>query len=649
VRRIAAATDGSVTAGRAVSWAAEMAERYGAELALVQVLLPAAELDGDEARDGLAARRRELAALAESLAGARGSAHLTVDADPAGAIVRVAQEQDADVLVVGNVAMRGRKEFLLGNVPNRVSHQAHCTVVIVNTALDEGPAAPAGDADGETADGELLARTAMIAKVMARHGLRGLFSGRARSERGQAKRLREALEELGPTFAKLGQILSTRPDLISPELVEELSTLQDRCAPLTEAEVVAVMERELGVPWEDVFESIDPEPLAAGTIAQVHRATLADGARVVIKVQRPTAEHDIAQDLGLLELFARKAEGRQSFRRVVDVPAIIDHLSSSLRRELDFGREAHNIERLREVLRPYPRLAVPGVHHDISSRRLLVMEEVQGGPIREAPQGQARREAARQLLESYYRQILTDGFFHADPHPGNLMWWEDRIYFLDLGMVGELEPDVRELLLLVLLAFAEDDPGFLAEVILTLAGPTVPADIDSDTFGRDVAALLEQQQQTALSEMALAPILEGMTEIALRHGVPLPASLALTGKAFAQMQLATAELDPELDAFQVAGEFVLRTVTGELRARTSPRRLLYDAQKLRLRMVRFMESIERVTGSRPGPGMQMEFIGVDRVEQAVHRAGRRVAVAMVAASALLASAVVYSVRGDGRR
>src|SRR5919198_3530988 len=206
-------------------------------------------------------------------------------------------------------------------------------------------------------EGQLLGRAVRIGKVLAKYGLRERAGDRALTERAESLRL--ALEELGPTFAKLGQILSTRPDLLPPEFVAELEKLQDDVPPLTEAEVVLVMEEELGVPWEDVFESIEPEPLAAGTIGQVHRATLEGGARVVVKVQRPGAAEEIERDLGLLALFAEKAEGREALRGLVDVPAVVEHLSSSLRRELDFREEAANIERMREVLASYPRLAVP--------------------------------------------------------------------------------------------------------------------------------------------------------------------------------------------------------------------------------------------------------------------------------------------------
>ena len=299
----------------------------------------------------------------------------------------------------------------------------------------------------ELAGGHLTARAAQIAAVVAKHGLRD----RLDHGQGRAARLREALEELGPTFAKLGQIMSTRPDLIPPDVVEELSHLQDHVPPLTESEVVQVMEEELRVPWEDVFESIEPEPLAAGTIGQVHRAKLEGGHRVVIKVQRPDAAESIERDLGLLTLFADKAEGREALRDLVDIPAVVEHLSSSLRRELDFRQEAGNIERMREVLAAYTRLDVPTVHQQLSTRRLLVMDEIIGGPLRDAPMGEARLEAARQLLEAFYRQVLTEGFFHADPHPGNLLWADDKIHLLDLGMVGSLEEEPRELLLLLLL------------------------------------------------------------------------------------------------------------------------------------------------------------------------------------------------------
>lgn len=646
IRHIAVGTDRSGTATSAVELAAELASRYGAELHVIQVLLPEhlPETEAGQAEAMRASRAvGELRQTVGKLAGPRGHAQVIVDADPAMAIVRAAEEVGADLLVVGNVGMAGRREFLLGNVPNRVSHNARCSVLIVNTAgtarippvrgFDARTGSvTAGDTE-EPADAGLMGRAARIGAVMAKHGMRYLFARGGKDEetlRAQARRLREAMEELGPTFAKLGQVLSTRPDLLPPAFIEELSTLQDHVPPLTEQEVVQVMEQELGVPWEDVFGHIEPEPMAAGTIAQVHKAALADGSRVVVKVQRPSAEADIMQDLGLFRLFAEKTADRPALRQVIDMPALVEHLSESLRRELDFLSELESIERMRRVLEPYSRLDVPAVYKEYSTPRLLVMQEIQGVPIRKSAASPERTEAARQLLESYYRQILTDGFFHADPHPGNLMWWQGTIYFIDFGMVGEVGPELRELLILMLMAFWQEDAAFLSDVVLMIAGSDQRPDIDVAAFQADLGALLARYRHLSLKDMQLGPILQEITEISIRHDVPLPASLTLTGKALAQMQLATAELDPTLDPFAVAGQFLMRRFRDEAKGRMDPQKLFYEGQKLRMRAVRLVESMERITGARPGAKLQVNFRGTERLEDNIRLAGRRLSLALIA-------------------
>jgi predicted unusual protein kinase regulating ubiquinone biosynthesis (AarF/ABC1/UbiB family)/nucleotide-binding universal stress UspA family protein len=614
--KVIVATDRSETAQRAVAWAAQLAQRFGGEL----VLLNVRPEDEDGAEDLLRAD-------AEAFPNAR--AVFRVDRDVPGGIVRAAEEENADVLVVGNVGMGGRREFLLGNVPNRISHTARCTVVIVNTsdgAAPEPPKAP-------VVEGQLLGRAAQIARIVSRLGLdvRGAISSAER-----AQRVRAALEELGPTFAKLGQILSTRPDLLSEEFVAELEKLQDRVKPLTEAEVVRVMEQELRVPWEDVFASIDSEPLAAGTIGQVHRATLDDGTHVVVKVQRPRAEEEILRDLGLFELFAEKALKREQLRETVDIPALVEHLSDSLRRELDFLQEAANVERMREALEPYDRLDVPRLYPELSTPRLLVLEFVDGVPILDAPESAERRDAAHQLLEAFSRQILVDGFFHADPHPGNLIWSDEKIYLLDLGMVGELGPEVREILILLLLAFARDDPKFLAEAVLMLAGER--AELDLESMERDFADFIERFRVGSLRDIQIGPMLNGMLQIASRHGVRLPASLALSGKAFGQMQQAVTKLDPELDPFRVIGRFLLRNVGRRLRKQIDPQQLYYEAEKTKLRVLRFVEAVERATGARPGQKLQVDFLGAASIEDAIRGAGRRLALSAGAASGLVGAA-----------
>jgi len=396
------------------------------------------------------------------------------------------------------------------------------------------------------------------------------------------------------------------------------------------------MEEELRVPWEDVFESIEPEPLAAGTIGQVHRARLEGGHRVVIKVQRPDAAESIERDLGLLTLFAEKAEGRDALRDLVDIPAVVEHLSSSLRRELDFRQEAGNIERMREVLAGYTRLSVPAVHQQLSTRRLLVMDEVVGGPLRDAPLGEERIEAARQLLEAFYRQVLTEGFFHADPHPGNMLWWDGRIYFLDFGMVGELSPEMRGQLLLLLLAFWQEDVPFLTEVVLIMAGPEAD-DADAAGLEADLTQLLRRYRHASLGEISLGPLLQEIAHTSTQHGVRLPAPLVLTGKALAQMQLAATELDPELDPFSVVGRFLMKNLVARAQAGADPKRLFYDVQKLKVRGERLVESFERISGARPGQRLQVDVRGISPLEHTIRVAARRLAVAITAGSALVAT------------
>jgi predicted unusual protein kinase regulating ubiquinone biosynthesis (AarF/ABC1/UbiB family) len=320
----------------------------------------------------------------------------------------------------------------------------------------------------------------------------------------------------------------------------------------------------------------------------------------------------------------------------MDVPAVVEHLSSSLRRELDFRQELENIERMREVLSPYSRLDVPGVHRELSSRRLLVMDEiVGGGPLGDAPQGDERREAARQLLEAFYRQVLTEGFFHADPHPGNLLWADGKIWLLDLGMVGTLEEEPRSLLLLLLLAFWRGDSDFLADVLLMLGEG--PADVDIDALRADLAAYLERFRVNSLSEIQLGPMLDGMIEIAARHRIRLPASLAMTGKAFGQMQLAVSELDPELDPFSSVSGFMFKGLRERLGGALDLQRAVYETQKLRLRATRLIEGIERLTGARPGAGLQIELRGSKTLEDAIRKAGRRISLAFAFGASLLAA------------
>jgi predicted unusual protein kinase regulating ubiquinone biosynthesis (AarF/ABC1/UbiB family) len=355
----------------------------------------------------------------------------------------------------------------------------------------------------------------------------------------------------------------------------------------------------------------------------------------------------VLSDLGLLELFAEKAMKRPGLRNALDLPALVEHLANSLRRELDFRGEADNLERMREQLLPFPRLGVPRVYRELSTERLLVMEAIDGGPLRDAPEGPERLEAAGQLLESYCGQVLIDGFFHADPHPGNLLWSDGRIYLLDLGMVGELDSELRAKTILLLLAFWRGDAEFLGDVLMMLSDEARDAPVDREALTAELEAAIERFGGDSLASMEIGAMLIGIMEVATRHRIRLPAALALSGKAFTQMQLAVGQLAPTLDPFALASKFLVRNTRRQALKHLDPQRLYYDSRKMMLRASRLVEALERASGARPGAGVQVSVSGTHGLEEAVERAGRRVA--LVAGSGILVFGAVAWWAGGGRR
>jgi ubiquinone biosynthesis protein len=235
-----------------------------------------------------------------------------------------------------------------------------------------------------------------------------------------------------------------------------------------------------------------------------------------------------------------------------------------------------------------------------------------------------------------YKQIIVDGFFHADPHPGNLMWWKDRIYLLDFGMVGVVDANVREHLLLLLMALWKEDTVFLSDITLMIAGSLDRSDLNVPQFQSEIGAMIAKYRKAALADMQIGPLLQEMSAIGFRHGVPLPASLTLASKALAQVQLATAQLDPKLDPYDVAGKFLMRLMIKRMGAALDPKALVYQSQKLKVRAERVIEAIEHLIGARPGQKLVVNF-KANSLEEMVRRTGRRLALGLTAAASILAS------------
>ena len=372
------------------------------------------------------------------------------------------------------------------------------------------------------------------------------------------RRLRRAIEELGPTAIKLGQFLSTRPDLLPPEFIRELETLQDALPPFPCEQVRAQIQAELGRPLEELYGELEPEPIAAASLAQVHRARLPSGEEVVVKVQRPGIEGRIEVDLAILADLAAALESRAEWARLSGLVDLVDELGRSLRDEFDFAGEGRSADVMRSNSAGESGVRIPRVHWDRTARRVLTLERVGGikvgdaGALRAA--GLDPEVIARSFARTLLRQMLVDGFFHGDPHPGNVLVDRDgRIVLMDFGMVGELDERMRADLVALVTALVRQDVEGMTRILLALNAARVRVDVGQ--LRRDLARLLRRYYRTSLREVPVGEAIDEGLRLARRHHLRLPSDLMLLAKALVTMEGIVACLDPGLSIVEVAEPF----------------------------------------------------------------------------------------------
>lgn len=407
-------------------------------------------------------------------------------------------------------------------------------------------------------------RQAEIAEVLLRNGwdyMRGLLTvGKADEPKLPPPAvLRNILVELGPVYVKLGQLLSTRPDLLPPAYIEALSALQANVPPVPWDDIEQVLQQEIGRPLADVFTEITPQPVAAGSIAQTHRATLKSGQAVAVKVQRPGLGVVVEQDIALIKLVAGLA-AQTDFGDYYDTEALADEFAQALRAELNFTQEARSTDQLRQNLTTSKwfdpaRLVVPEVIWALTSEQVMVMEWLDGQPIPDALQDSAtslshddaeQKEVANMLLRAFFQQICLDGFFHADPHPGNLFYLRDgRIALLDCGMVGRLDPRTQEVLLEMILAIVSLDARRCAQLTLDLAPSSQPVNLAK--LETDYDRLLRQYYSSNLAELNFSRLFYEVLQAARENRIRIPGSLGLCAKAIANLEGIASRLDPSFN------------------------------------------------------------------------------------------------------
>jgi ubiquinone biosynthesis protein len=465
--------------------------------------------------------------------------------------------------------------------------------------------------------------------------------------------VRRALEELGPTFVKLGQILAGRADLLGPEWIAELARLHSRVPAVPFEDLRAQLVEDLGGEPSEVFASFDATPFAAASIAQVHRATLKDGTPVVVKIRRPGIRERIEADLRLLERLAGSAAEQWPALAPYRPQALVRQFAKSLRRELDLAAECRNAERIAQHLAGMPEVVIPRVHWAHTNERVNVQDFVDGAPGEDLErldrEGFDRRLLAQRGARAVLKTIVEDGFFHADPHPGNVFYLPgNRLAFIDFGMVGRLSPQRREELLALLLGLVERRPQAVADVLIDWTGDGHAA--QTGLLEDEIAAFVDQYHGVPLAQLHLGEMLAEVTTVLREHQLALPADLALLVKAFVSLEGMGRALDP---GFNMAGE-ALPLLRGVLRARYQPKALALRGWQALSEALATASGLPRDVGrlirlARHGRvKVAIEVTELRRTADLVDRAASRLALALVIAALIIGSSIVMTVGGEPR-
>ncbi len=389
--------------------------------------------------------------------------------------------------------------------------------------------------------------------------MRGLLSGGKASEPKlpSPEVLRNILLELGPVYVKLGQLLSTRPDVLPSRYIDALSDLQANVPPVGWGEVKRLIEIELGQPIDRVFHSVDPEAIAAGSIGQVHKAILADGTPVALKVQRPNIEQVVAKDISLIISLAELAS-LTDFGKDFDLVSLAEEFTNAITAELDYQIEGRYTEQLQSNLSQSKwfdptNIVVPKVYWQYSTSKILIIEWLNGVPLLSSKIAQTaseenkqKRELTTLLFRAFFQQIYIDGFFHADPHPGNLFYLDDgRLAILDCGMMGKVDPRTQQILTQMLLAVVDIDAQRCAQLTIELAEAGQPVTLDRLTNNYD--RMLRKYHNLSLSEINFSQVFYEVLEISRENGIKMPSNMGLYAKALANLEGVARTFDPQVN------------------------------------------------------------------------------------------------------
>jgi ubiquinone biosynthesis protein len=462
-------------------------------------------------------------------------------------------------------------------------------------------------------------------------------------------RMRMALEQMGPTFVKLGQVFSTRVDLFAPEWIAEFERLQSAVAPVPFADLLPEVERALGRSPHEAFEALDETPYAAASIAQVHRARLPDGTPVVVKVRRPGIQRKVEADLRILSYLATLAQNELPELRRYQPVEMVAQFARSIAREMDLAVEARSQERFALNFAQDPNVVIPRIFWEFTSPAMNVQEYVEGVPgtdLRLVEQaGLDRKVLAARGAATVLKMILIDGFFHADPHPGNVLYLPgNRLCVLDFGMVGRLSEERRDQIVDLLSALARSDERGMTEVLLEWTGD---AQVDESALARDVGELVFNYEHVPLQRIDMGRLLGEITAIVRDHQIVLPADLALLFKALITLEGLGRQLDPDFQLLEHIRPFLRRVLI----ERYSPRAIVKRVENVVGPTVAALGGLPRdlvrlLRQARRGRlRVEFDLKRLDHFGHQLDRSTNRLIVGVVTAALIIGSSIVMTVRG----
>jgi predicted unusual protein kinase regulating ubiquinone biosynthesis (AarF/ABC1/UbiB family) len=463
-----------------------------------------------------------------------------------------------------------------------------------------------------------------------------------------AEQLTSDLEEMGPTYVKLGQLLSTRADLLPPAFLEALARLQDQVGPFPYDEVDAIVTAELGVRISKAFATFEEKPIAAASLGQVHRATLRDGREVVVKVQRPRIRETILKDLEALEQIAAFAEGHSEVSQHFQLGMMVEEFRGSILRELDYKQEAQNLLTLARNLKDFDRIVVPVPIEDYTTARMLTTTYVRGQKIT-ALSPLVRTEVdgsvlAEQLFRAYLQQILVDGFVHADPHPGNVFLTEDdRVALLDLGMVAHVTPTMQEKLLQLLLAVGEGRADDAASVAIQI-GQLTPG-FDEAAFRRRVGELLALTKDQSVAQIEVGTIVMRLARMCGESGIRVPSELMMLGKTLLNLDQVGRALDPAFDPNASIRRNAVDLTGQRLRRSLSPAHLLSAAMDVKEFAERLPGRINKILDTVASNGLEVKVDAIDEklLIEGIQKIANRITVGLILAALIVSAAMLMRV------